>query len=91
MAFRQLSAPGGAFQKFLAAVLVALGLGVALFFGVLLLAVALAAALALLLASYLRLWWLRRRTGRAAPGSDSPHAGGMTIEGEYIVKKRERH
>ncbi len=64
------------------ALALAFSLGVFIFIIVLGLAVVLALVL------WLRFWWLRRQWARQRPPEQSP-GGGVTLEGEYTVDKRD--
>ena len=78
----------GPFARFLSALLVIAALTLALFLGTFIFIVMLGLAVVLGLVLWLRFWWLRRQWAKQRPPEQAP-GGGVTLEGEYSVEKRD--
>ena len=78
----------GPFARLLSSLVVIGALILALFLGTFIFIVVLGIAVVLGLALYLRFWWLRRQWAKQRPPEPAP-GGGVTLEGEYTVGKRD--
>lgn len=78
----------GPFARLLSTLFLIAVLVVALFLGTFIFIVVLGVAVILGIVLYLRFWWLRHQLAGARPPESAP-GGGVTLEGEYTVDKRD--
>ena len=79
----------GTIQRVLAAIAIVAAAGVMIFLGAIVMAAILGAGLLLVIAFYIRLWWIRRRLGLDLRPRHPRRTGGNTIEGEYTVEGKD--
>ncbi|HET7922295.1 MAG TPA: hypothetical protein VFM15_06030 [Gammaproteobacteria bacterium] len=77
----------GPLRRLLMAAAVVAAACVVVFLGAIVMAVVFGVGLLLLLAFYLRLWWIRRRLGLDLRPRHPRRTGGSVIEGEYTVER----
>lgn len=77
----------GVFARLLSALLLLAVFAVSLFLGLALFFVILGVAAVVIIALYLRIWWLRRGQPRKP---EAGSRGGVTLEGEYTVAKPDK-
>ena len=93
--------PMNPLSRLFAAIVAALALAGAFFFGIFVLAFAVGAGLVAWLVIWARMWWIRRKLERGGfgvgPAPGARHAdrearsGGEVIDGEYEVVEKEEH
>lgn len=78
----------GPLARLLSTLILIGALALAFSLGVFIFIIALGVAVILGLMFWLRLWWLRRQWAKHRPLEPAP-GGGVTLEGEYTVDKRD--
>lgn len=76
-------------RRILVTVVVIAAACVVVFLGAIVMAVVFGVGLLLLIAFYVRLWWIRRRLGLDLRPRHPRRTGGNTLEGEYTVERDE--
>lgn len=76
-------------RRVLAAIVIVAAAGIMIFLGAIVMAAILGAGLLLVIAFYIRLWWIRRRLGLDLRPRHPRRTRGHTIEGEYTVQDKD--
>ena len=79
----------GPIQRALVAIAVIAAAVAMIFLGAIVMAAVLGAGLVLVIAFYIRLWWIRRRLGLDLRPRHPRRTRGNVIEGEYTVERKE--
>lgn len=80
----------GMVARIVASVLLILTVGVALFFGIIMVAIVFGVAIVLLSVLAVRTWWWRRKIGLNMGSRHHESDVGVTVDGEYTVQRSER-